>query len=174
MRLVFTGAAVAVVAALGVLVFSDGTAEIVGLELILLGLIAGALRSRFPASSPPLADFRYRRAHADRLPPRLVEIERLARFSQTSHVDFDHRLLPRLRLVADGRLLAAHGFTMGENPERAAAILGDGVWTILRPDRQPAADVGIRGPTAAGLDSVIAAIEGIDQPNNAAEKGPRP
>ncbi len=173
MRYVFTGVVVAVVAALGVLVFSDGTAEIAGYVLILLGLIVLALRSRAPSPQAPIADFRYRRAHAERLPPRLVEIERLARFSQTSHVDFDHRLLPRLRLVADDRLLAVYGLTMDESPERAAEILGDPAWSILRPDRRLAADVGIPGPSAAGLESVVSAIESIEQSENAAQKGPQ-
>ena len=171
MRYVTVGVTVAIVSALGVLVFSDGTAEIFGIELILLGLVVLVLRGRGPTAQGTIADFRYRRAHAERLPPRLVEIERLARFSQTSHVDFDHRLLPRLRLVADDRLLAVHGLTMGGSPEQARTILGETAWSILRPDRQLAADVGIPGPSAAELEAVVGAIEGIEQLEKADQKG---
>lgn len=163
----------ATLVAVGILVFSDGTAEIIGFEMVLIVLVFLALSiGRRPAGNSR-ADFRYRRVHEARLPPPLLEIERLVTFSLTSRVDFDHRLLPRLQVLVDDRLVSQRGFGLRDSPERAAPALGPEAWAILRTDRQLIDDVGVPGPSERELEAVVAAIEALREWNRAEEIGSR-
>ncbi|MDF1595548.1 MAG: hypothetical protein P1T08_05560 [Acidimicrobiia bacterium] len=159
------------IAALGLLVFSDGTVELLGFEALVLLVVILALRLPGPArrESPP--EFRYRRDRVERLPPRLVRFERLVGFSRTSMVDFDHRLLPRLREIADARLLSSYGVTLAGSPERSEGILGAPAWALLRPDRVLIEDVGIPGPSVSELHALVTAIERIESRDGAAPIG---
>ncbi len=164
--------AVLTAGALIVLIFADGTAEIVGFEALVLTMVFLALRGRSDGPRrAPLPAFMLERRRAGRLPPRLVELERSVTFAGTSSFDFDHRLLPLLREIADARLLAAHGFTLAGSPDRAAAVLGDQAWSFLRPDRVPVDDVGLPGPALEEMDRLVAAIEAIGGAGDTATLG---
>jgi hypothetical protein len=160
--------------AIGVLVFADGTAEIFGFEVVLVVLVFLALTTGRRRPVAPAADFRYRRSRTGHLPPRLLEIERLVTFSLTSRSDFDHRLLPRLQTLVDDQLMSQRGFGLRDSPERAASALGEEAWSILRTDRQPAADVGVPGPSEAELENIVAAIEELRNLNRSDRIGSRP
>lgn len=155
----WTAAATAI--ALGVLVFSDGTAEIVGFELLLLIVVIVALRPAVRTARVPVPEFEFRRVHTLRLPPQLVELERLVAFSQTSRVDFDRRLLPRLRAVAGDRLLARHGIDLEGDPQAAARFFGSEAWELLYPAGGPADDVALPGPSTGELEQLVMKIENL-------------
>jgi hypothetical protein len=164
--------------AIGILVFADGTAEVIGFEvvlvvLVLLALITGRPRRR-PRPKAPEADFRYRRSRTRHLPPRLLEIEHLVMFSLTSRSDFDHRLLPRLQTLVDDQLMSQRGFGLRDSPERAAEALGEEVWSMLRTDRLPVDDVGVPGPSEGELESIVEAIEVLRNLNRSDRIGSRP
>ena len=160
--------------AIGILVFSDGTAEVFGFEVVLAILVFLALTTGRGRPRTPAADFRYRRLRATHLPPRLLEIERLVTFSLTSRMDFDHRLLPRLQTLVDDQLMSQRGFGLRDSPERAARVLGEEAWSILRTDRQPVDDVGVPGPTEGELESIVSAIEMLRNLSRSDQIGSRP
>jgi hypothetical protein len=161
------------VSALGLLVFSDGTVELLGFEALVLFVVILALRSPGRTRGEVMAEFHYRRERVERLPPRLVRFERLVGFSRTSMVDFDHRLLPRLREIADARLLSTYGVTLAGSSKRVKEFLGESAWSLLRPDRILVEDVGIPGPSARELHALVTAIERIDGRDGAAPIGSR-
>lgn len=173
MRRMLVAVVFVTVAALGLLVFSDGSVELLGFEALVLLIVILALRLPGPVRREPAPEFRYRRDRVERLPPRLVGFERLVGFSRTSMVDFDHRLLPRLREIADARLLSTHGVTLTRSPKRAEELLGPPAWALLRPDRILVEDVGIPGPSARELDVLVTAIERIEGRDDAAPIGSR-
>lgn len=160
--------------AIGILVFADGTAEVIGFEVVLVVLVLLALITGRPRPKAPEADFRYRRSRTRHLPPRLLEIEHLVMFSLTSRSDFDHRLLPRLQTLVDDQLRSQRGFGLRDSPERAAEALGEEVWSILRTDRLPVDDVGVPGPSEGELESVVEAIEVLRNLNRSDRIGSRP
>ena len=161
MRSVVLGVLLLTVAALSVLVFSDGTVEILAFDALILVVVLLALRRRNPGPNRELPDFQFSRRRPSQLPPRLVDFERLVGFSQTAMFDFERRLLPKLREIADARLLEVHGFTSSDDPERAAGVLGQVAWNLLRPDRDLVGEVSVPGPSGLELDQLVTAIEGV-------------
>jgi len=162
MRSIVIGVLLLTVAALGFLVFSDGTVEIVGFEVLILVALLMALRKGDSDRRSIVPEFQFSRRQRSRLPPRLVDFEQLVGFSRTAMFDFERRLLPKLRDIADARLLDVHGFTTRDDPERAAAVVGPVAWNLLRPDRRLVDDVSVPGPSEQELDGFVTAIELIE------------
>ena len=81
-------------------------------------------------------------------------------FSQTLRADFDRRVVPRLRTVADTRLRSDHGVPIDD--PLARDLLGDTAWEALRPARKanPGVDEGV---TFDEMDALVAAIERLDK-----------
>jgi len=67
--------------------------------------------------------------------------ERLSRADARQN-GFARSLLPALRELADERLRQRHGITRASEPERARALLGERLWTMLegRAERPPTAE----------------------------------
>jgi hypothetical protein len=72
-----------------------------------------------------------------------------------------HRLLPRLRALAAGRLHTRLGIDMEEDPEAAQAVLGDAAWDLLRPDWAEGRRHFDPGPSLDELEMLVAAIERV-------------
>lgn len=149
-------------ATIAFLVFSDGTVEVLGIW-VLLAIILGTGLSRdrrAPRPAPPPPPSRPRRS--DHLPPRLADLERMLAFSQTLRSDFDRRVVPRLRTIADTRLRADHGLSLDD--PRAATLLGDDAWRTLRTDR-PDGDAMGAGVSLGEMTALVGAIERLGTPS---------
>ena len=83
-------------------------------------------------------------------------------FSQTLRADFDRRVVPRLRTVADTRLRSDHGVAVDD--PLAREFLGQDAWEALHPARR--ANDGVdEGVTFEEMDALITSIERLDEPS---------
>jgi hypothetical protein len=100
----------------------------------------------------------------DVLPQRPLELERLERdvyLSVGTAFYLHHRLLPLLREIAAERLIVRHGVDLARSPSVAAPILGEHLWSWLRPEREPPADRWAPGPPLAELRRIVDELETI-------------
>lgn len=140
--------------------FADGLLQTLATGVVLVGLGVGGWTALTWATRD---DSRYsdeRRAPVDARPERLIRLERLLAEAADSAAVEHQRLRPLLQSVAAERITALHGFRLDEDPERAAALLGDQAWELLRPDRPPPPDRRTPGRGMAELTAIVAAIEG--------------
>lgn len=156
-----TAIVIATTAAAGaLLVFSDGAVEVLGVWALLILVVSLGLRDEgpVPRPAPPPPPRRPRRA--EHLPPRLADLERMVAFSQTLRADFDRRVVPRLRTVADTRLRSDHGVAVDD--PHARDLLGPDAWEALHPARR--ANDGVdEGVTYDEMDALVTAIERLDE-----------
>jgi hypothetical protein len=100
----------------------------------------------------------------DVLPERPLELERLERdvyLSVATAFYLHHRLLPLLREIAAERLIVRHGVDLARSPAAGAAILGEHLWSWLRPEREPPVDRWAPGPPLAELRALVDELETI-------------
>lgn len=69
-------------------------------------------------------------------PPELERTERVLTMATSASFDLHFRLRPMLREVAEQRLADRHGLALDGGGERVERLLGDGLWAIVRPDRE--------------------------------------
>jgi hypothetical protein len=120
-------------------------------------LTAGGL-ARLRRALPPDAD-----ARASASPPAgdpLARVERIIAAAGGTAAEFHLRLRPLLREIAATRL-ARRGVRLDTDTDRARALLGDPAWDVLRHDRPPPDPASARGPSAAQIDELIAALERV-------------
>ena len=110
-------------------------------ELLLAAIALGALVGSFRAFEPQLG----MRSPFERAPdkpeepqpiPELDRIGRLVVLGGANEFDLHYRLRPLLRQISAERLQDHYGVDLDREPERAKALLGDGLWEVVRPDRQ--------------------------------------
>lgn len=146
-------------AAAALLVFSDGAVEALGVWALLAVVVVLALRQEDPPPRPTPPPPPRRPRRAEHLPPRLADLERMVAFSQTLRADFDRRVVPRLRTIADTRIKADHGVSIDD--PHARALLGGAAWEALHPQRR-AADGVDAGVTFEEMAEIVEAIERLD------------
>lgn len=105
-----------------------------------------ALRSR-PETAPEPAPF--------------TEVEHQLKLG-LAFADHAHRtLLPLLRSAAAARLSARHGVELERQPDAARRLLGEQVWSLVRPDRPAPADGLGPGPREADIAAAVARLESV-------------
>lgn len=131
------------------------------LVAVILVLLAGALLGARLLAAVPRPPGRLperlgpQRPHR-RPPGDLMRITDLVTGGLGSAADVHRRVRPLLREIAAGRL-AGRGISLERDPEAARALLGDGLWELVRPGRPLPSDP--RGP---GLDRA-ALVELVDR-----------
>lgn len=96
-------------------------------------------------------------------PDRVAELDRLERELQlgaTTAFDLHFRLRPVLREIG-GTLLARHGLRLDAGDPEVRERLGDELWEIVRPDRQPPEDRHAPGPGLPAMRRVVEQLEAI-------------
>lgn len=78
--------------------------------------------------------------------------EKRLTWADTKRDGFGRIVLPPLRELADERLRQRHGITRAGDPDRARALLGERLWTLLE------APAG-RPPTAAECAAIVSQLE---------------
>jgi hypothetical protein len=146
----------ALLAAAVSLLWLDGVAEVVVYELALV-VLGVAWWRRMSAVTRAGPRHRQARQMPQRTTPAsLTRLERAVAFASTGF-EAEHRLLPLLRRLASDRLAAGHGVDMGQQPEKAAALLGAEAWALIGPTHDSRAD-----PNPVPLDRIerlVAALE---------------
>lgn len=113
---------------------------------------------------PPERGSRMAAALRPRVPalPRIPELDRLERgleMGASREYDFHYRLRPVLREVASGRL-ERRGLSLDSGSPPVRELLGEEVWELVRPDREPPRDRQARGP---GMDELQQTVETLER-----------
>jgi hypothetical protein len=110
-------------------------------ELVLAAIAIGTLVGSFRGFQPETwmrSPFE-RESEKPEQPQPIAELDRIDRLvvlGAANEFDFHYRLRPLLRQIATERLYGRHGVDLDRDPERARALLGDGLWEAVRPDRE--------------------------------------
>ncbi|TMF88231.1 MAG: hypothetical protein E6I08_08085 [Chloroflexi bacterium] len=126
-----------------------------------------------------LADRAFRRLRVDdgpsliarirRRPPRLhpervrslEELEHAVDFAVTTSFDVHYRLRPHLARIAAHRLAARRGISLEDQPRLARQALGEELWAVVDPDREPPLERNAPGMPLARLRRLVAALEQV-------------
>jgi hypothetical protein len=131
--------------------------------LLLCGLALLLAIGAFRESYPPEAPLRPKRPKRTRFeaepPPTLAQIERETRLAAAGPFDLEHRLRPRLRLLATSLLAARRGISLDGDPDSAREILGDETWELVCADRPPPPHRMVRRVTPALLARLVDSLE---------------
>jgi hypothetical protein len=153
----------ATLAVLAVAALAPGRVEL-GLRVYALLLCALALALALAALRRAYPRTRTLRPHArpaaERRPASLDRLEHLVSLGSAGAFDLHHRLLPRLRALAAGLLLARRRVALAD-AGAARDVLGDETWQLVRPDRPPPEDRLARGLPLADLERAVASLERV-------------
>ena len=94
-------------------------------------------------------------------PPDLERTERLLTISAATAFDFHFRLRPILREVAEQRLADRRGLRLDTGGPEVEAALGDELWELVRPDREPPKERFAPDVDRATLERAVARLEAI-------------
>jgi hypothetical protein len=89
--------------------------------------------------------------------PRQIVFE--LRSSQDLASTLHFRLRPRLRAIADDRLVANHGLALDRDPEASRRLLGDEAWELLSADRRQPIRRSQGAISGAELERIVSAVE---------------
>jgi hypothetical protein len=123
-----------------------------------LGLGLLELRSELPFVRP-LREPSRRRSSREPRPATLTRLEHDVALGVASSSDLHHRLRPRLRDLAGDLLLARHGCSLEDEPERARRLLGAQAWDLVQAERTPPRDRLARGIAVSKLADVVRSLE---------------
>ncbi len=96
-------------------------------------------------------------------PARVEQLERLERevfLAASTAFDLHFRLRPVLREIAAPRL-ESHGLRLDGESKRVPEALGEELWEIVRPDREPPEDRHSPGPGLRGMRRIVERLESI-------------
>jgi len=93
-------------------------------------------------------------------PNELIRVERDLLLGTENAGHFHARLLPLLRGAAAARL-AQHGVDPARQPEAAHHLLGDELWTFVRPDREEPDNLYAAGPSVRVVRRLVEQIEAL-------------
>jgi hypothetical protein len=93
--------------------------------------------------------------------PELVRIEREVVLATGSGFDRQMRIGPLMRDIARHHLWTRRGVELDEDPERARALLGDDVWSLLRAGRPEPNARYMPGADVAELRRILETIEKV-------------
>jgi hypothetical protein len=91
-------------------------------------------------------------------PPELARVERRVELGVSHAIDLRASLAPLLRSIAEP-LLLLRGIDAEREPERAAALLGDDAWALIRPDAPFPEEPLAPGMPPATLDDLLTRLE---------------
>lgn len=91
--------------------------------------------------------------------PALDRLERELSMGATREYDLHYRLRPIVREIAIARL-GRRGLSLDSGSDAVQELLGEELWSIVRPDRQPPRDRQAVGP---GLDRLRQTVESLER-----------
>ena len=121
-----------------------------------------ATRRAYPlGEGSSLADALEREPRSPVRPPDLERTERLLTMATTTAFDLHFRLRPILREVAEQRLAERRGLRLDSGDPQVEALLGDELWELVRPDREPPERRFLPGLEATAARRVIERLEAL-------------
>jgi hypothetical protein len=142
------------------------------LELDIYALTLGALAvvcavTWLRRALPPAGESSLQRA-LERARPARSQLPELARLERELYIgaaqafDLHYRVRPVLREIALARL-AERGLRLDSGEEAVREALGDELWDLVRPDREPPADRQGGAIGFAGVERLVARLEGLSR-----------
>ena len=92
-------------------------------------------------------------------PPDLERTERVLSMSTNAAFDVHFRLRPMLREIAEQRLADRRGLRLDSGDRRVREALGDDLWEIVQPEREPPSKRFGDGIPAERMERVIQRLE---------------
>jgi hypothetical protein len=137
-----------------------------GYLLFVGAVVALALALATREASPAAADSAYERALRLRQrrgarPPELEKLEREVVLAAMSSFDLHMRLRPLLREIAAHRLATRRGLELDRGGPEVEGVLGEDLWSLVRPGRQPPHDRFAPGLPLSGLRRAVDRLEAI-------------
>lgn len=132
--------------------------------VLVLGLMALlAMASVLRKIAPPEAESRLAAALEPRAPevpaiPELDRLERELKMGATREYDLHYRLRPVVREIAIARL-GRRGLSLDSESGGARKLLGEELWALVSPDREPPHDRQAAGPGLARLRQTVETLE---------------
>lgn len=137
----------------------DGYVLFVG-SLVMLGLVRATSRAGTTEASLYERALRRRERRPER-PQELARLEREVALAAGSSFDVHFRLRPVLREIAAHRLATRRGADLDSGSAEVRARLGEELWELVRPDRQPPDDRFGPGLPLARLRVALERLERI-------------
>ena len=120
-------------------------------------LALSALRRAFP----PATSLRTPAAgRGDVAPASVARLEHVISLGAAGAFDLHHRLVPRLRALAEGLLVTRRRITLND-AEHARELVGAETWELVRPDRPAPEDRLAGGVPLPDLERAVASLERI-------------
>ena len=156
-------ATVALVALLGARPISRET-TLAGYAIVVAAIGMAALTRAMRESRFDNASAFEQHLTRERVPPtrpnELIRVERDLLLGTENAGHFHARLLPLLRGAAAARL-SDHGVDLARQPDAARRLLGDELWTFVRPDREEPDDLYSSGPSIRVVRRLVERIEAL-------------
>ncbi len=131
------------------------------LGMALIALILSRLRTTLPLAP----EFRHLVRRSENSTDEVVQFRTIARqltLSSSSEHDLHSHLRPLVQEIARARLARRHGIDLEREPERARALMGDGLaWDLIRPDRERPEDLLARGWSKTQLEQLMDELEDL-------------
>lgn len=138
----------------------DGYVLFVG-GLLLLGLVRATREAGAGEGSSLYERALRRRELPPARPPELAKLERAVTLGASSSFDLHVRVRPVLRQIAAHRLAARRGAELDSGAPEVRAALGEELWELLRPGREPPDDRFAPGLSVRRLRDAVERLEGI-------------
>jgi hypothetical protein len=169
-RMLQTWAFLAALATVGLVLARFAQPGRFGLELDVYILVVGGLalfqvvlatREAYPrAARSALAEALDREPPGPLRPPELERLERELTLGASTAFDLHFRLRPTLREIA-GERLASRGLRLDGGGAAVEEALGEELWGLVRPDREPPARRFASGISPQGARRVVERLEAL-------------
>jgi hypothetical protein len=137
----------------------DGYVLFVG-SLLLLGLVRATRLAGDTGERSGYEQALRRRERARARPRELARLEREVSLATGTAFDLHFRLRPVLREVAAHRLATRRGLALDAGSPEVRALLGEELWELVRPEREPPAD---RFAAGLGLVRLRGAVDRLER-----------
>jgi hypothetical protein len=138
----------------------DGYVLFVG-SLLLLGLVRATRLAGETDERSVYERALRRRERPPARPGELAKLEREVSLAAGTSFDLHFRLRPVLREVAAHRLATRRGLALDAGSPEVRGLLGDELWEVVRPEREPPDDRFGPGLPLAGLRRALDRLETI-------------
>ncbi len=130
------------------------------LATLALGYLVSVLRRTHPVATASPFDLGLRaQSRDDTALPELARLEREVTLSMTTAFDLHFRLRPVLRRISARMLASRRGVELERSPETSEVLLGEELWELVRPDREPPRDRAAVGVELSSLTAMVDSLE---------------
>ncbi len=126
------------------------------------GFLIGVLRRAHPVAAASPFDLGLRsQSRVDASLPELSRLEREVTLATTTAFDVHFRLRPVLRRMSARMLASRRGVDLERSPAVARTLLGEELWELVRPEREPPQNRTAPGLELRSVRRMVDALEAL-------------